>query len=271
VGLVHIEGFINSLNNSKNTFELCKQEKFFIDNNYSTIGSRKYIYSLYRHEVKKYCSNIIQKTVFNYFKLTENEICIYKKQYKEKVKIEQNNLKQIFDYKGYITKAEIFIDSNNFIDNVLGFASLTGRRVAEIGCTADFNLDIPGHLIFKGQLKTKDVVLYDAFVIPSLTNTISLYESFKKFRVSFPKYLNNPRKFHDNCSKDLNVRVKKHFSSFVEGDISPKDLRAIYATIACKLLKTNNKQTDQSYIADILGHSKDDLTTCNSYFDYVIL
>ena len=74
--------------------------------------------------------------------------------------------------------------------------------------------------------------------------------------------------FNNTCATELSSRVKRDFQPFVEGDIKAKDLRAIYATIACHLFKPSAKLSDNSYIADILGHSKNDLTTCQSYIDF---
>ena len=45
-----------------------------------------------------------------------------------------------------------------------------------------------------------------------------------------------------------------------------RSLRAIYATLASNEFNKNTRKTHQSYIADILGHSPDDLNTVNSYF-----
>lgn len=266
-----IEKFINNLSNTTDIEDRCKQEKSYIDANYHTLGSRKYTFTLYRNAVKDSSLNdSTKKIAFNILKLTAEETFSYKEDYKQKVKEEQNNLKLIFDYQGYINKAESLIKSNHFITSVLGFAALTGRRVAEIACSAEFQLHSPSHLMFTGQLKTKGRGDIGSYIIPCLSAPIVIVNEFKLFRTNFPRYIGEVRSFHNNNSKDLSVQAKKHFSDYVEGVVKPKDLRAIYATIACKIIKQNSRQSDQSYIADILGHDENDLSTCNSYIDYRI-
>jgi len=103
-----------------------------------------------------------------------------------------------------------------------------------------------------------------------LSTTKPIITCLKGMRLDMPQYINNPATFHSNCSKELSLRVKKHFSEFVEGDITAKDLRAIYATIACAKYKKDNRKTPQCYYSEILGHSEDDLNTCNSYFDFYL-
>lgn len=274
MGRMQIEKFISNVKNITSLLEIesrTKQEKSYIDTNYTTVGSRKYTFTQYRNAIKDTPLRASFKTaILNTLRLTPEETLSYKEEYKQKVKQEQNNLKLIIDYQGYITKAETLIKSNHFISSVLGFAALTGRRVAEIACTAKFQLHSPCHLLFTGQLKTKGRGDIGGYVIPCLTSSIQIVSEFRRFRKNFPRYIGDVRTFHNNNSKDLSVQARRHFSCFVEGEVTPKDLRAIYATIACKTIKENFRQSDQSYIADILGHDENDLNTCNSYIDYKI-
>ena len=267
MGGLRIENFIRNLENETNIQNVCITEKDYIDNHYSTIGSRKKTYSLYRKAVNDNKFSIeLKKIVLDILKLSNEEMIEYKKDYREKVKHEHDNLRYINDVQGYIETAISLLQSKNFIDKVLGFAAITGRRVAEIGSTAEFELHTPQHLIFKGQLKTKDSNYYDSYIIPILMNTYDFITHFRFFREQYKKYLNNPDTFHNSCSKDLSFKVKVHFSKFVEGVITPKNLRAIYATITSNEFNKNTRKTNQSYVADILGHSPDDLNTVNSYF-----
>lgn len=267
MGGLKIENFLKNLENENNIKNICILEKEYIDKYYSTIGSRKKTYSLYRKAVNdaKFSMDL-KKIVLNVLKLSNEEMLEYKKEYREKVKSEHDNLRYINDVQGYIETSISLFQSKNFIDKVLGFAAITGRRVAEIGSTAEFELHTPQHLIFKGQLKTKESKYYDSYVIPILMNTYDFITHFRFFREQYTKYLNNPVGFHNSCSKDLSFKVKVHFSKFVEGVITPKNLRAIYATLASNEFNKNTRKTHQSYIADILGHSPDDLNTVNSYF-----
>ena len=274
MGKMQIEKFIDNIDNITDLSEIeirCKQEKSYIDANYSTLGSRKYTFTQYRNAVKNSAlKNSSKKVVFDILKLNTKETLSYKEDYKQKVKQEQNNLKLIIDYQGYIAKAESLIRTNHFISSVLGFAALTGRRVAEIACSAKFQLHSPAHLMFAGQLKTKGRGDIGSYLVPCLTSPIEVITEFKRFRKNSPRYIGDVRTFHNNNSKDLSVQAKKHFSDYVEGIVTPKDLRAIYASISCKTIKANFRQSEQSYMADILGHDENDLNTCNSYIDYKI-
>lgn len=264
---LRIENFLKNLENEIDIQNICISEKNYIDTYYLTISSRKKTYSIYRKAVNdSKFSMDIKKIILNTLRLSNEEMLKYKKDYKEKVKSEHDNLRYINDVQGYIETAIYLLQSKNFIDKVLGFAAITGRRVAEIGSTAEFELHTPQHLIFKGQLKTKESNYYDSYIIPILMNTYDFITHFRFFREQYTKYLNNPDAFHNSCSKDLSFKVKVHFSKFVEGVITPKNLRAIYATIVSNEFNKNTRKTHQSYIADILGHSPDDLNTVNSYF-----
>jgi len=272
MGRFRIRYFIENLENEIDIHNFCITEKNYIDTYYSTIGSRKKIYSYYRKAVNdsKYSLDY-KKVILDILKLSNEELSEYKKDYREKVKFEQNNLRYIYDIEGYINTSIALIQSKSYIDKVLGFSALTGRRVAEIGCTADFELHSPQHLIFKGQLKTKNSKYYDSYVIPILMNTYDFINHFRFFREQNIKYLNKPVIFHDSCSKDLSFKAKVHFSKYIEGIVTPKNLRAIYATIVSNEFNKNSRKTHQSYVADILGHSPDDLNTVNSYFTFKLM
>jgi hypothetical protein len=274
MGLLRIDNFILSLKTSDNIIAICNAEKKYIHDSYPTIGGRKYAFTAYRNAVKiNDFPDKKRKLVLKKLTPDKEELRDYLIGYKKQIKKEHKNLKLIKDCDGYIEKARSLIKNSGFIDNVLGFAALTGRRVAEIGCTAEFEYPKENsekniqHLTFSGQLKTRNRADVKPYLIPCLSSTIELKECFNIFRSKYTRYLGQPKLFHNN-SKDLSMAVKKHFSSFVEGDIASKDLRAVYATITCRRFKNDNKQTDQTYIADILGHSEFDLTTCQSYFDY---
>ena len=138
MGGLRIENFLKNLENESNIQNICILEKDYIDKYYSSIGSRKKTYSLYRKAVNdtKFSMDL-KKIVLDVLKLSNEEMLEYKKEYREKVKSEHDNLRYITDVQGYIETAISLIQSKNFIDKVLGFAAITGRRVAEIGSTAE--------------------------------------------------------------------------------------------------------------------------------------
>jgi hypothetical protein len=271
MGCLRVKEFIGVVGKTKDITSICCIEKKYLDDNYSTVGSRKTAYSAYRKGIKEsFLNETLKEKCINTFKLTREEMSEYKQDYNSKVVAEHDNLKLIFNYKEYIKKAVSLLDAKNYSDKVLGFAALTGRRVGEIGCTADFLFKNNDEVIFTGQLKTRIEEDDIKYVIPVLYNSKDLIKKFKDFRSTYTQYLNLPEKFHNNISKYLSLNVKKHFSVFVEGDITPKDLRSIYSTIVLATMKKNKSQSDQRYVAVILGHGDDDLNTSNSYFDYVL-
>ena len=235
-----------------------------MDINFLLQTATKYHLSIidFKHLIKKY--NAVRN-----LRLTKDETNTININYKAKIKKEQSNLKLIKNPQGIIDKAISLLTSKSYINRVLALATLTGRRVAEIGCTAEFIPFNKNTVIFKGQLKTKEKDCSD-YKIPLLATTEHIISCLKGLRLDMPQYINNPVIFHSNCSKELSLRVKKHFSEFVEDDITAKDLRAIYATIACAKYKKDSRKTAQCYYSEILGHSENDLNTCNSYFDFYL-
>lgn len=201
--------------------------------------------------------------------LTPLEIKTINDKYKIKVVKEHSSLKLIKNPQGFIDKAVELLSAKSYITRILAIALLSGRRVAEVGCTAEFTSISKNTVMFKGQLKTKEREC-KPYKIPLLTTPKLIINCLKEIRIDKPQYINNPVLFHSNCSKVLSMAVKKYFGEFVESNITPKDLRAIYATIACSRYKKDNRKTPQLYYSEILGHSEDDLNTCNSYFDYCL-
>lgn len=88
MGGLKIENFLKNLENENNIKNICILEKEYIDKYYSTIGSRKKTYSLYRKAVNdaKFSMDL-KKIVLNILKLSNEEMLEYKKEYREKSKI----------------------------------------------------------------------------------------------------------------------------------------------------------------------------------------
>ena len=266
---IYRNGFVdcylkNKFDNYKDIYKDIIEISKNMDINILLQTATKYHLSIidFKHLIKKY--NAVRN-----LRLTKDETNTININYKAKIKKEQSNLKLIKNPQGIIDKAISLLSSKSYINRVLALATLTGRRVAEIGCTAEFIPFNKNIVIFKGQLKTKGKYCSD-YKIPLLTTTEPIISCLKGLRLDMPQYINNPAIFHSNCSKELSLRVKKHFSEFVEDDITAKDLRAIYATIACAKYKKDSRKTAQCYYSEILGHSENDLNTCNSYFDFYL-
>jgi len=256
-------------------------ERTYLENNYTTVNSLKNGFTIYRNYLR---SNLpitlkirgvsLLKICFDVLKLTPEQQKIFVSLKNADIKHDKSNLRLIYGVDTYKNKNLQLLDSPYFIDNVLGLAALTGRRVAEIGCTADFKKVDDKTAIFKGQLKnkgSKDTLSYE---IPLLANFDIINESLNKIRILKPKYIDNMELFHNSCSKTLSVKAKEIYKGLFEGESKAKDLRAIYSTICFHEFnkKPENKHIDRDvYYSQILGHGNDDIYTCGSYIDFYIL
>jgi hypothetical protein len=258
-----------------------KRERKYLENSYTTVNSLKNGFTIYRNYLRsnlpptlKLRDKSLLEMSLDVLRLTPEQQKTFLISKNADVKKDKSNLRLIYDVDNYIHKNIQLLDSPYFINNVLGLAALTGRRVAEIACTAKFKKVDDKTAIFKGQLKTKgrtDVLPYG---IPLLADFEIINESLKKIKLLKPQYINNMDLFHNACSKTLSVKVKEIYQGLFEGTPKAKDLRAIYSTICFHEYnkKLENKHIDRDiYYSQILGHSTEDIYTCGSYIDFYIL
>ena len=280
-----INVFIRNLENNINIQNICLNEKKYIDNKYITIGSRKTTYSEYRKFIKNSCLiDDIKNQALKILKLTKNEACDYRDNKKVQVYSKLNNLKVIKDIEGYIEIGISLIKQPSYIDKILGFCCVTGRRPAEIGCSADFSFVNIENLNFIGQLKTKSDDL-KSYIIPCLMNTSDFLRYWRDFREQHTKNvidkneysLNDfystelTKKFNSSYSKDMSMRVKKYFKNFLGEEVTTYNLRHTYATIATMKYNnmSNNLIHDDVFRAKILGHNENDLDSVNTYKQFL--
>lgn len=283
-----INNFIRNLEQNSEIKNVCLADKQLIDNKYSTIGSRKSTYSAYRKFIRNspLADNVKDETL-KILKLTKDEATAYKRDKKTKVTLKLKNLRDIKDIEGYIETGISLIKKPSYIEKILGFCCVTGRRPAEIGCSADFSFVDINHLEFSGQLKTKNDEL-DSYVIPCLMNTNDFLKEWENFREQHTKNvidktihnLNDfystelTKKFNSFYATDMSMRTKKYFKRFLGEDVKAYNLRHIYATIAT--IRFNNMSEDDLhndvFRANILGHQENDLDCVNTYkqFDKMI-
>mgnify|MGYP003338361348 CR=1 FL=1 len=149
-----------------------------IDNKYITIGSRKSTYSAYRKFIRNSgLINDVKNESLKILKLSKDEFTAYSNDKIDKVNFKLEHLKVINDIEGYIEMGISLIKKPSYIDKILGFCCVTGRRPAEIGCSSDFSFVDINHLEFSGQLKTKSPEL-KSYVIPCLMNTSDFLRYF---------------------------------------------------------------------------------------------
>jgi integrase len=280
-----INNFISNLKNNINIKDVCLTEKKYIDNKYLTIGSRKTTYSTYRKFVKNSCLIDEAKIeTLKILKLSKDEATAYSNDKIDKVNFKLEHLKVITDVEGYIETGISLIKKQSYIDRILGFCCVTGRRPAEIGCSSDFSFVDINHLEFTGQLKTKSPELKN-YVIPCLMNTSDFLRYWRDFREQHTKNvidkkehsLNDfystelTKKFHSSYAKDMSMRVKKYFKQFLGEDVTTYNLRHTYATIATMKFNNMSKNLyhDDKFRAKILGHNERDLVSVDTYKQFL--
>jgi hypothetical protein len=166
-----------------------------------------------------------------------------------------------------IGKASELLEAPSLYDRILGLSFLTGRRSAEIACTAQFQPLEKDCLLFEGQLKGKTRLL-TTYKIPVLGEPNAIIRATTHIRQERPSWVDQPILFHSCGSKELSRRVKRHFSDFIE-DPTVKDLRAAYAEV-CYLRFGSEQIAKSRFFSDILGHGEEDNLTGQSYLDFYI-
>ena len=273
--------FLSSIINAKSMTAIiaqAKTEREYLEQQYNSIASLKNGFTVYRNYLKTYIEpdkkigrKLLLKTLLEILCLTPEQQAIFNKVKSTDIKQNKSNLRELYDSKAYLDIAVSLLDTNSCIDNILGLCALTGRRAAEIGTSAEFKYIDQDTIEFNGQLKTKERIDVAPYRIPVLLDADKLIRTLIKIRTTKPQFIDKPELFHNSVSKELSLRVKKHFSKAFEGEPKVKDLRAIYALICFNNFNqiTTNKRIDRDvYFSKILGHSADDITTCGSYVDF---
>lgn len=240
---------------------------------YYEISSLKRTLTRYRNAVKKSALSLDHQTiVLKNLSLSPVESDTFRIEGKKQVSNDLLNLRPLYDIDAYIIQAEKMLDSTSYIGVIAGLCALTGRRGAEIACTAKFErieTDDTG-VLFSGQLKTGKNSTDLPYRIPVLSNVNKIIDSLNKIRSEKTDLINAPQLFHDRCSKQLNLVTGKSFVEMSDSKITPKNMRSIYGEIAYDLLD-NRSIAKSKYMSLILGHSEDDNMTSLSYMDFYIV
>jgi hypothetical protein len=285
MGICQVKGFYDSIRKYKTkkaVIQRANQEVTYLQGKCGSIASLKRYFSKYRNflkekiDDKKLVSGVsLLGLLLQTLRLNDEQQASFTKSQRQEISRGQGNLRKIYDVDRYLSVAIGLLDAVSVYDRILGLAALTGRRVAEIGCTARFTRveDDNFKAVFTGQLKTKgrtDVVPYE---IPLLHNYDAIAKTLKGVQEAKPQFLNNPELFNATASGRLSEQVKKHFAGLFEGEPKTKDLRAIYALLAFNKFQTGQQDkfitvSVNKFFASILGHSIDDVVTCGSYIDF---
>jgi len=279
MGICKAENFFNEIIKMKKVFlieDACKKEYDYLKNSYNTIASLKTGFSNYRNYLKQvlsyeYCveGQSVLKILLNIFRLNNQEQLEYNKKKQRQIVNERSNLRAITDVDKYLNISIQLLTSSSYYDKILGLCALTGRRTAEIACSANMVYIDQENVLFSGQLKLKSREL-KAYKIPVLYDSKVLIETLNSLHKQKPEFINNPPKFHTVAASDLSKKIKKIYVGCFEGTVRPKDLRAIYVELAHALFCKDRKIAKQQYYSDILGHNKDDAAISEAYVDFYI-
>lgn len=249
----------------------------YLADSYNTLSSLKKGFTDYRNYIKghsftgsKISGVEITQEVLRRFILTEAELEELAQQHKKQIVSDMSNLREIRYVYEHIDLSVNLLRSRTYIEQIIGLAALTGRRVAEIATSAEFKFISPRRILFSGQLKTRDREGVTSYEIPVLCDSAIVIEGLKRLRFERPYLINQARLFHDRCSKDLNKKTSQLYRQLYKEELKPKDLRSIYAEICYKLHNTNPLVSRALYYAQVLGHAELDVVTAQSYDDFRI-
>jgi len=128
-------------------------------------------------------------------------------------------------------------------------------------------------LVFSGQAKTRGAKAAQTapYEIPILTDAKRVLKAFRQLRNDYPipPSLTN-KQIDSKVASTLGQHVSDHYRDDAGGSLTPKDLRAIYATIAYEFYAPPGYSIN-AYFARILGHSEYDFVTSMSYNRFYIV
>ena len=183
-----------------------------------------------------------------------------------------------------IDRAVALLDASSYSSVLLGLALLTGRRPFELAVTASFVPDITQthYVWFAGQAKTREEdrgidayripVLIESYLVCAALDRLRSFHDFTVFAPGTPTSdgKNASQLFDDMTGKTLRGMCQRVFGPLLPGyPMSTKALRKIYACLAYDRFAPGGISVN-AYLADILGHSPDDLATAQSYQDFYL-
>ena len=207
-----------------------------------------------------------------------------------------------------INKAKELLNSDSYIDKILGLYLLTGRRHEEILASLtihdfdadtvidsnieDWLLDDVNSIVISGMIKQKDKpytnekelipILCKPELIINAINWLRENKPQPKILAFYQQWLDTGirpiSKDRVSGSKELGLRCKKHFADILPspngkiGDINPHNLRSAYIAI-CKALYDNSEYKFNNlsldwFIESCLRHKSEKFSSVDAYKDY---
>jgi hypothetical protein len=267
MAIQRIEAFLSQLktieHNPLLVEKLCNEELLFLRKAYEVKdqltngiypGLRVYLNAIanYRKAIYDYANNHIAR---NSFKMSEVD-SLHKANQDNSAKMRglSDTESVIKNIDGYIEFSVKLCNAPSYADNILGIAALTGRRVSEVAYCATFNhcdneefnriynqygiIECDG-LLIEGLAKKENYQLKDLrlkhneelinqVIVPVLYDADFILQAIEDLRCK--KSFDSHTQFHNQASKELSKRVKKHYEEFI-GKCASHDLRKAYCRI----------------------------------------
>ncbi len=243
--------------------DACKCEVERLKKEFSTTTVRTYL-TTYRKHAKVHNSLMLKHLKIGYRKQKS-----IKDKYLTKIRKTLNKSLPIDNYQLMIVHALGLLSSPKPTEIASGLCFLTGRRSTEIMKTAKFTLvgNSNQQLYFKGQLKKGGD--WPKYKIYCLGNSAHICKNaLKVLREKVDTTELTEEQTKKRYAGSVNNYAFRSFNKFI-GDCTSHDLRKAYGIICIQEFKPID-QKPNGFLPQILGHSKDDTTTCNSYQKYYI-
>jgi hypothetical protein len=217
-------------------------------------GLRVYLNAIanYRKAIYEYANNHIAR---NYFKMSEVD-SLHKNNQDQTAKMRglSDTDSTISNIDGYIDMSVKLCNAPSYADNILGIAALTGRRVSEVAYFSTFNhcdkeafnrlynqygvIECDGLMIenlakkenyeMKNLRLKHDEPFINQVMVPVLYDADYILQAVEDLRCK--KSFESHTQFHNQASKELSKRVKKHYEEYI-GACTSHDLRKAYCRI----------------------------------------
>jgi integrase len=189
--------------------------------------------------------------------------------YAEKV-MERNLNKQVFKLTDIYDVIDGCVISDDPYRHALAIELSTGARIGEILSLSKFNPveGSPNWVMQTGLSKTKeDRIIVKPILFLSYDQIQELVDSVRKgLKDKIDKYTSGDTLDYYALSKDLNNNVNYRAKKlFAPRKVTSHTLRAIYANAAYTVFGNNIEVSEAAFIAGVLGHKANSLTTAASY------
>lgn len=263
---------------------LCEKEKALLGKLYPNKNTRHKYFTKYRKGVMEAVERLmgtelqqssldVSRVVLTIMKLDllESE----QRGLESRIKLDKKtNHVALFDMGLFIQTCSQCINDSDPYTVAIGVMGLTGRRTIEILKTGHFEQIDRNSLLFSGQAKTKNSPnAQDNYLIPCLVHPKKILKAVSFLRSKLLlSHLDNEviDKIH---GRNMLNRVKRIMSGVRETEhihLNCRSLRSMYVMTAYEVFKMSTQVSFNAYAARILGHSKLDKDTANSYSYYAI-